>query len=247
MAHPYMANSAPGVARRDAGGDRRQRGGGAVRADPGRRTGCSARSSCPSSSPRRRPLRRHLTELLGRNTSLRGRAELPRRRLLPAPRAGDLRRDRGPARVADVGVGHAVLGPGPLPGLVRVLQPARRAARPRLRRPARLQLGLRRRPRAADGGPDDRAVEVLVPRALDPERLAVIGNYCGNHAAWNATSTSGRSATAPTTAASTSTTSWASCQRRSGGRLRGKPELLRRDRGPGGADRRGRPARSAPR
>ena len=48
--------------------------------------------------------------------------------------------------------------------------------------PARLQLGLRRRPRAADGGPADREDNGARPRALDPERQAVIANYCGPRA-----------------------------------------------------------------
>ncbi len=54
------------------------------------------------------------------------------------------------------GLGHAVLRPRPQPGLVRVLQPARRAARAGLRRPAGLQLGLRGRPRDPDGVADHR-------------------------------------------------------------------------------------------
>ena len=59
-------------------------------------------------------------------------------------------------RVRDPGLGDAVVGLRPQPGLVRVLQPARRAARARLRRPSRLQLGLRGRPRDPHGRADER-------------------------------------------------------------------------------------------
>ena len=87
---------------------------------------------------------------------VRGDALVPRRRRLAAPRAGDLRRDRAAHRVRHLRVGDAGVRPRPQPGVVRVRQPARRAARAGLRRPARLQLGLRRRPRDPDGGADDR-------------------------------------------------------------------------------------------
>ena len=40
------------------------------------------------------------------------------RRVLAASCAGDLQRDRRPQRISDVGMGHAIFGPGALSGLV---------------------------------------------------------------------------------------------------------------------------------
>ena len=126
---------------------------------------------------------------------------------------GGLRRDRAAQRVPDAGLGHAVVRPRPQPGLVRVREPARRARRARLRRPARLQLGLRRRPRDPHGGAAHRPrARCSCPRSIEPERLAVIRTYC-EPPSWPATSTSTLVDFDPATGGSTSTISSASSRR----------------------------------
>ena len=165
-----MANSAPELRQEllDAVGVDRRRG--AVRADPRRPS--AARAARPAAGARRRsatapPPARHAA----RRTSTASR----RSRFL----GGGCWQHHVPAvcdeiaaahRVPHVRVGHARLRPRPQPGVVRVRQPARRAARAGLRRPARLQLGLRRRPRDPHGRAHHRRSEVLVPANLDPER-----------------------------------------------------------------------------
>ena len=199
-AHPYMPNSTPSSC-----------------------TGsCSTRSVSPTSrrsSPRSRPrtasqgaldlppalaseasLRRHLLDLLARNETCEQQSQLPRRRHLAAPRAGDLRRDRAPQRVPDAGLGHAVLRPRPQPGLVRVREPARRADRDGLRRPARSTAGAAPRgtrsgwPRASPA-----AATCSCPRRSSPERLAVIRTYCGAARAGRPHRGRARRRTTPTT------------------------------------------------
>ena len=103
-------------------------------------------------------LRRHLVDMLARNETCERNLSFLGGGIWQHHVPGDLRRGRAPQRVPDAGLGHAVLRPRPQPGLVRVREPARRADRDGLRRPARLQLGLRGRPRRAHGRPADRAL-----------------------------------------------------------------------------------------
>ena len=181
------------------------------------RTACRALSSCRRRSPPRRALRRHLLDLLAAERDLRAEPQLPRRRHLAAPRARDLRRDRAPQRVPDAGLGHAVLRSRPQPGLVRVHEPARRADRDGLRRPARLQLGLRRRPRRADGRAPDRPHRTCsCPDTIEPGAPRRDPHVLRRGRAAAARSRSSSSATTRRPAASTSTTS-------SGGSSRGRP------------------------
>ena len=177
-AHPYMANSVPELKQEmlDAIGAGQHRG--ALRPDPGvapppRRARPAARAHLRGRAlaPLARPARPQ--------RELRGQPELPGRRLLAAPRPRGVRRGRAPLRVRDARVGHARLRLRAQPGVVRVLQPARRAARARLRRPARLQLGLRRRPRRSGWRPGSTAAaRCSCPPHSIPERLAVIRTYC---------------------------------------------------------------------
>ena len=113
-------------------------------------------------------LSRHLRDLLGRNESCEDNLSFLGagcwQHHVPAVCDEIVRR----SRVRDAGLGHARVRLRAQPGLVRVLQPARRAARARLRRPARLQLGLRRRPRDPDGGQDQRAPRGARPRLARP-------------------------------------------------------------------------------
>ena len=101
-------------------------------------------------------LRRHLLDLLSRNETCERNLSFLGGGIWQHHVPGDLRRGRAPQRVPDAGLGYPVVRPRPQPGLVRVHEPARRADRDGLRRPARLQLGLRRGPRGPDGGAPDR-------------------------------------------------------------------------------------------
>ena len=120
------------------------------------RTACAGELDLPPALVSEVALRRHLLELLGRNESCERNLSFL---------GGGCWQHHVPAvcdeivaaqRVPDAGLGHAVVRSRAQPGLVRVHEPARRADRHGLRRPARLQLGLRRRPRDPHGGAADR-------------------------------------------------------------------------------------------
>ncbi len=85
----------------------------------------------------------------------------------------------GAQRVPHLGLGHAVLRPRPQPGLVRVREPARRAASTWTSSGCRSTAGAAP-PATRSGWPraSPAAHEVLVPGWMDPERLAVIRTYC---------------------------------------------------------------------
>ena len=154
-AHPYMANSAP-----------------ALKQELLEATGATSVEELfeqiPASHRLRGELRLPPALVLGgraappparaaaQEPELRGDAQLPRRRLLAAPRARDLRRAGRPHRVRHLDLGDALLRPRPQPDLVRVREPARRAGRHGLRRDARLQLRLRGRARDPHGVAHDR-------------------------------------------------------------------------------------------
>ena len=105
---------------------------------------------------------------------LRGCAQLPRRRLLAPSRAGDLRRNRAAQRIPDAGVGHAIVGPGQKPGMVRIHQPDGRTPRHGPGGPARLQLGLCSRPCDPHGCANHRSQQGT--RAATPGPRAVRGD-----------------------------------------------------------------------
>ena len=193
-----------GARARAARRHRRRRRRVALRPDPGRaphagraRAAAGARLRGRAAAAPGRPARAQ--------RDLRAEPQLPRRRHLAAPRAGDLRRDRAPQRVPDAGLGHAVLRPRPQPGLVRVHEPARRADRDGLRRPPRLQLGLRRRPRGPDGGAADRPLAGARARHDQPGAPRGDPHLLRRRRAVAARSRSSSSATTPRPAASTST------------------------------------------
>ncbi len=134
-------------------------------------------------------LRRHLSELLIAQRLLRGVPQLPGRRLLAAPRAGRLRRDR--RRAASSSRRSGVPRP-PISG----------ATRPGSSLPAASAswsgcdfVGL---PVYSWGCAAGHAIrmasringrrEVLVPASIDPERLAVIRTYCGSRQSSTGTS-----------------------------------------------------------
>ena len=99
-AHPYMPNSDAGAQAR-AARRRRRRDVEELFAQIPAAHRMRGRSSCPARSSSEVGLRRHLLDMLARNDDVRGEPQLPRRRLLAAPRAGDLRRDRAAQRVPD--------------------------------------------------------------------------------------------------------------------------------------------------
>ena len=213
-AHPYMPNSTP---RAHAASSSTPSASPTSRRSSPRsrpRTACRASSTLPPALASEAALRRHLLDLLARN-------ETCERNL--SFLGGGIWQHHVPAicdeivaaqRVPDAGLGHAVLRPRPQPGLVRVREPARRADRDGLRRPARLQLGLRRGPRDPDGGAPHRPQPGARARARSsPERLAVIRTYCGAARAGRPRSRSSSSTTTPRPAASTSTTCGRSSRR----------------------------------
>ena len=213
-AHPYMANSAPELR---AGAARRRRRRDVeelfaqIPAD--HRLQRRARAAAGARRPRRAAAAPASTCSRANETCER-QPQLPRRRHLAAPRARGLRRDRPAQRVPHAGLGHAVLRPRPQPGVVRVREPARRAARHGLRRPARLQLGLRRpATRSAWRRASPAAHRCSFPRAIDPERLAVIRTYCEPPETRTARSRSSSSTTTPRPGGSTSTTCGRSSRR----------------------------------
>ena len=87
---------------------------------------------------------------------LRGAAELPRRRLLAALRAGDLRRDQPARRVPHRLCRLELFRPRQAAGHLRISEPDRRAGRPGRREHAHLRLGRRRRQRRRHGLPPHR-------------------------------------------------------------------------------------------
>ena len=207
-AHPYMPNSTPRARARAARCRRRARRRVALRPRSRPRTGCRAALELPPALASEAVAAAAPARPARAQRDLRAESQLPRRRHLAAPRPGDLRRDRAPERVPDAGLGHAVLRSRPQPGLVRVHEPARRADRDGLRRPSRLQLGLRGRPRGPDGGAPDRAPATCsCPDTMSPERLAVIRTYCGRRRARRADRGRARRPRRRRPAASTSPTS----------------------------------------
>ena len=152
---------------------------GAVRADPGGPPPRGRRSTCRRRSPRGRAAAPPARTCSRKNEHLRGQPELPRRRLLAAPRAGGLRRDRRPHRVPDAGLGHA------RPPTTAATRPGSSSAASSASCSDMDFVGL---PVYSWGCAAGHAIrmaarmtgrsEVLVPAPIDPERLSVIRNYC---------------------------------------------------------------------
>ena len=127
-AHPYMANSAPAAQAGAARGDRRDARRRAVRADPGRATACSGALELPPALSSEVELRRHLRSCSRRNASCEQTLSFL---------GGGCWQHHVPA-ICDEIVGRSefltsvwgtpLLRPRPQPGLVRVREPARRAA-----------------------------------------------------------------------------------------------------------------------
>ena len=246
-AHPYMPNSVPGHQGGDAG---RDRGAGASRS--------SSRRSRPTTACRRRSP--------AAGAAGRGRAEAPPRATCwpgtrPARRnlsflGGGCWQHYVPAVCDEIvgrseflttGLGHALLRPRPQPGLVRIREPARRAGRDGPGRPARLQLGLRRRPRDPHG---------VAPHR--PPRGAGAARDRPRAARRSSATTASRPRCARhidvVPVDYDPATGWRRPRRPRGQaldahrrRLSREPDLPRRDRGRGGRDRRARPRRRAPR
>ena len=154
--HPWMGNSLARAEAADAGRDRRRLRSRSCSSRSRRTIACESRSTCRSASDRKRALRRHLTDMLSKNENARRTSQFPRRRLLAASRAGGGRRDRRADRVPDPRLGLAAIGLRTQPGLVRICEPARRAAQHGCGEPAGLFLGLRHRPCHPHGVAHDR-------------------------------------------------------------------------------------------
>ena len=124
-------------------------------------------------------LKRHVEGLLARNTACRRVPQLPGRGLLPAPRAGRVRRGQPARRVPDRLRRRALRRPRPLPGAVRVRQHDGRTAEHGRGQRA----DLRRLPGgghvAAHGRADHRAArEALLCGTISPDKLSKIRDYC---------------------------------------------------------------------
>ena len=118
--HPYIPNSVPDVKAEmlAAIGAAERRG--ALRRRSPSAPPAAGRSTCRRRSGPRRSWSATWRGCSAGTRSTARRPELPRRRLLPAPRAGRLRRDQRPRRVPDRLRRRALRGPRPLPGAVRV-------------------------------------------------------------------------------------------------------------------------------
>ena len=132
-----------------------------------------------------------------------------------------------PQRVPHAGLGHAVVRPRAEPGLVRVREPARRADRHGLRRPARLQLGLRGRARDPHGGAHHRPPRGARARRRSTPSASPSSAPTASRPRWPATSTSCSSTTTPRRAGSTSPTSSASSPPRTAAVLLREPVVPR--------------------
>ena len=212
-AHPYMASSAP-----------------ALKQELLEATGASSVEELFEQIPESHRLRGELNlppalrlggraapapaRLPAQERHLRGDAQLPRRRLLAAPRARDLRRAGRAHRVRHLDLGHSVVRSRAQPDLVRVREPARRADRHGLRRHAGLQLRLRGRTRDPHGVAHHRPSRGARARVRWIPSASPSSAPTASRARWPATSTSSSSITTPRRACSTMPTSSASSRPR---------------------------------
>ena len=178
-AHPYMANSVPAIKQEML----EVVGAGSIEelfAQIPESHRIRGELELPPTLASELELYRHLRDVLGRNESCQDEPQLPRRRLLAAPRPRGLRRDRRPQRVRHAGLGHA---------LRPTTAATRRGSSSARSWASSLALDFVGLPVYSWGCAAGHAIrmaarltgrhEVLVPRSLDPERLAVIRTYCG--------------------------------------------------------------------